>query len=394
MESDAGLEQSNTFNESRMSHKAGGEFFEAKKDWSHRKDLVLKQYLVPYLPKIATQQRPVLVIDGFAGPGRFGDGTAGSPVIICSAVQRVRQTVRSVNFFVWCVESSVELADALDIELRPFSDFASLKRRRFQDLLPEITHAIISHNIFLYLDPFTVTGLSWNALDQLFSQVDRTRSVEVLLNFNVFALARAACIAVGKRFAIAADDSAMLGESASTRAAITEVLGGDWWIQPFVTSQTFSEACGHLVRGYSKMLRGRFAEVCLHEIKDQHDQAIPNYVLAFGSRHPDAFELMNDAMAKSLKRQAAKEAPAQPMLIELRPESLVPERQAIQTIVREVLAGRATRGETILRVMRHRFGVYTRPEIRGVIEEMLKIGTLGSESRNARINDDVLIWLK
>ena len=61
-----------------MGHKADKSFFDEKRHWSKRKDKILECYLTPYLSKIATQGHPVLIVDAFAGPGKFGDGEPGS----------------------------------------------------------------------------------------------------------------------------------------------------------------------------------------------------------------------------------------------------------------------------------------------------------------------------
>ena len=46
-------------------------FFKGKQPWSKIKDAVLKSYLPPYLKKIATLDRQIILIDAFAGPDRF-----------------------------------------------------------------------------------------------------------------------------------------------------------------------------------------------------------------------------------------------------------------------------------------------------------------------------------
>ncbi len=70
---------------------AGGDddFFDRKRPWSHIKDTVLVEYLGPYLHKVtrAVGERVVLV-DGFAGPGRFKDGSPGSPLLMLDVADR------------------------------------------------------------------------------------------------------------------------------------------------------------------------------------------------------------------------------------------------------------------------------------------------------------------
>ena len=38
------------------------------------KDFILNYYLEPYIPKVNTLKKPILIIDCFAGRGSFDDG--------------------------------------------------------------------------------------------------------------------------------------------------------------------------------------------------------------------------------------------------------------------------------------------------------------------------------
>jgi len=61
------------------------DFFVEKKPWSEVKDELLGCYLPAYFSKLLTSRRLVCYIDGFSGPGRFGDGKPGSPLIALEA---------------------------------------------------------------------------------------------------------------------------------------------------------------------------------------------------------------------------------------------------------------------------------------------------------------------
>ena len=70
-----------------MGRKVKG-FFAGKRPWSIIKDQVLENYMSPYIAKINKLGRPLLLIDGYAGPGVFEDGKPGSPLIICQAAEK------------------------------------------------------------------------------------------------------------------------------------------------------------------------------------------------------------------------------------------------------------------------------------------------------------------
>ena len=65
------------------------DFFKRKRDWSKYKDLILDYYLGPYLQIVKQIRKPILVVDCFAGPGRFDDGQSGSPLIIAKHLQKL-----------------------------------------------------------------------------------------------------------------------------------------------------------------------------------------------------------------------------------------------------------------------------------------------------------------
>ena len=69
-------------------------FFESKKDWSRNKDAVLERYLTPYTAKILNTHKPLVIIDCFAGKGKFDDGSAGSPIIIANHIRSVLENDR------------------------------------------------------------------------------------------------------------------------------------------------------------------------------------------------------------------------------------------------------------------------------------------------------------
>ncbi len=62
-------------------------FFSQKKSWSTMKDRILGTYMRPYLNKVAQLPADIVLVDAFAGPGKFADGTKGSPLIIVEAAE-------------------------------------------------------------------------------------------------------------------------------------------------------------------------------------------------------------------------------------------------------------------------------------------------------------------
>src|ERR1700730_15499002 len=65
-----------------MTYPTDRTFFLGKRPWSTIKDRVLDAYLAAYLPKVAQLRKRIVIVDAFAGPGRYRDGSLGSPLLI------------------------------------------------------------------------------------------------------------------------------------------------------------------------------------------------------------------------------------------------------------------------------------------------------------------------
>jgi len=74
-------------------------FFQGKRPWSKIKDQVLGSYMPGYLAKVAMLGKPILLIDAFAGPGKFDDDSIGSPLILCNAAEKQAKNQYRAIFF-------------------------------------------------------------------------------------------------------------------------------------------------------------------------------------------------------------------------------------------------------------------------------------------------------
>ena len=282
-----------------MGHKANNSFFDHKKPWSKRKDLILDYYLKPYLAKVAKLGRPILLVDGFAGPGRFRDGSLGSPLIMC---QRASEAInRGTQVQVLCIEQEREFYEPLVRNLKPHP-FATVRNCTFLSVLPEIEGLARDHTVFLYIDPWAIEGLEWESLDRVFRHVGDSRaSVEVLLNFFAAVFARRARSALALDLqsvdadSVADDLSDKLTTSLSRIQRLNRVVGGDWWQEVMKRQNDFPVEVAEIMSGVCHQLRSRFREVCYHAVKEHTSYTTPKYYLVFGSRHEDAFMLINDA---------------------------------------------------------------------------------------------------
>ena len=379
-----------------MGHRADARFFDSKRAWSRRKDLILSYYLTPYLHKVATLGRPICLVDGFAGPGRFGDGSAGSPLLIANAVAGM--TKRTVPFRLLCIESDGDLYARLRMNLEGFA-FAEAMHSRFEDQVGRIEVIAATHTLFLYLDPYTVEGIEWASLDRLFVHLERSRSsIELLLNLNAFSFARRGLAVLSMAAPVLdseggdADSNDMGDEEATPIASLNRIAGGDWWQATLKRGGDFPALVATISAEFCERLRARFREVCEHPVKEHWRHTVPKYSLVFGSRSDAALVLINDAVVKSREIWADDEMPPDGMLFEARPKSLVPDVEDIHPIVMDCGRTRQPRGRLIAAVIRRCFGEYSETTIRRVITDLISSGRMVSSTGKSRINDGIEVW--
>lgn len=365
-----------------MSHKADKSWFQEKRSWSKRKDAILEYYLKPYLAKIATLRKPILLVDGFAGPGLFGDGEPGSPLLLCSKAIPVIRQGAAVN--VACVESDPDLFERLDKNLEKF-EFAKAYAGSFSNFLPEIEKRVPGTSVFLYIDPFAIEGIEWTALDTVMKHMSNPSvSIELLMNFNSPAFVRRGLAALKMSIPETSpdeedsDDFDIGADHSPSVLALDNVVGGDWWQEVLRGETEYGTQIQKIVEGFHAKLRSRFKEVCYVPIKAKEHDDFPKYHMIFASRSPDALELMNDAMLKV----------TQDGLVTL---DLFASVDLPALILREANDSKS-RGGLIVDVIREAFCRFLRKDVRKCIEDLLKKGLLRSETGKSRIKDSVKVW--
>lgn len=257
-------------------------FFEEKKPWSEFiKDRVLKNYLTPYLGKLQTRPATILIIDAFAGPGKFDDGTPGSPLIICDRAKKYPEKIKLI-FMNKKKEHHERLQENLEREAHGVDYKCQLGDSN--DLLRNLSSNIDRKwTVFLYIDPF---GLQLN-FNTLLPFLDRTTgSTELLINLNTAGMHR-----------VAGRD--IQGERQSD-SAMTRVLGNDSWRQLFDTDMPSDQREKTIVDDYmSRLTSNGFLKYCgacsVNESRESH----PKYYLIYATSHPDGLALMNDVMVRA-----------------------------------------------------------------------------------------------
>lgn len=271
-------------------------FFAKKKDWSTIKDNVFDYYLRPYISKILTTHRPLVIIDCFAGKGKFDDGSGGSPVIIAehirSALERGNKELRGIF-----IEKKY-VAD-LRMNLKGYRN-CEVWEGTFEQNIDKILQLPSKGNIFLYVDPYGIKSLDFSRFTEINDK--RFSSLEMLLNFNSFGFLREGCRLLSYEDILPEDvDEDYELDEVNTITNMNRIAHGDYW-QSIVKryrgiDRGMIMAEEFLVEEYVKHLKKLFAHIVNIPIK-QRVWNIPKYRLIFGTNNIDGLVLMADNMHK------------------------------------------------------------------------------------------------
>lgn len=376
-----------------------GDFFGKKRDWSRYKDFILGYYLEPYVPKVNTLKRPILVVDCFAGRGEFGDGQPGSPVIIASTIEKWRASGVPIRGLF--IEADPENYRHLAAVLARYGEHAEPRHGTFAEHLPEIAALARNHTVFLYVDPYSVRGLVFDRMKAVYDQIrSSSSSVEVLLNFNSATFMRWALAALQRHQDIpaeTADEPLDQMEDASggpvELATLDAIAGGDYWRKIALDPDLdFPGKLDRLTSEYMGRMLPSFRYVACCEIKAKYHHRVPKYHLIYATRHEDGLELINDAMCKARREFLGAEFTTG-TLFDLTPEEEVPDlselRVGLLALVPE--GGRPSRKALRLKGLLAHFGRHEVKDHNAAIGELIRSGRLHSSTGKARINDDVLL---
>ncbi|MBN2562799.1 MAG: three-Cys-motif partner protein TcmP [Phycisphaerae bacterium] len=365
------------------------DFFQSKKPWSPYKDMILSYYLTPYLPKVCCLGKPVVVVDCFAGPGRFEDGAEGSPLIIAKAVVRMAQKDKAVSALL--IEEKKGLFERLRTNLGPYKSCCRVERGSFGDCAEEIAKLARNHTVFVYLDPYGIKPLRFATLAAIYENIQRGSSVEVLLNLNTPSLVRNGlavlkCAQPGDMeydLAVAQDEEV---DHTMTAEDLDSIAGGKYWRKVVCGKGAFADMEQACLREYMNVMSSYFDQICSYGVRARYEHTVPKYRLVFGSRHPDAFVLMNDAVCNARDDFLGKQR-VKGYLFDMRGEDEIHDPDRLREAILSELTASMSRENLVLRSMRKVFGEYKEAEHKRMIADLIKSGRVLSASGKARIND-------
>ena len=166
-------------------------------DHSRGKHAILRRYVQAWLPIMATQSDRLVLVDGFAGPGRYRGGEPGSPLIMLDAYLRHshREGIRAELTFLF-IEERQDRVDHLTQEVSalgplPKNVHVQIEHGSYQDLFRQLLAELQAAQqtlapTFSFIDPF---GYSDAPMDQT-GQFFQFRKCEALVYVPTDAVVR------------------------------------------------------------------------------------------------------------------------------------------------------------------------------------------------------------
>lgn len=380
-------------------------FFKEKKPWSKYKDFILDYYLTPYIAKVKNLRRPILIIDCCAGPGKFEDGTDGSPLIITKHIVESRNNRIDIKGLF--LEKERKYFKNLENLMMPHSDYIKVHQTDFIGYLTKIAGMAKSHTVFLYVDPYGIKELPFEELAKIYEQINKSgASVEVLMNFNSAGFIRCGLVALKMESTFA--DSELTDDfheeilsdiQGLTPQQMDEIAGGDYWKDIVIDSNlSFAEKEQKITTSYMNQMIKYYSIVRDFPIKEKYHHKVPKYRLIYGTRHSDGIFLMNDIMYDARERFLKSEF-ADGRLFDTRPIEEERDMTAFTKNLYEIISREQpiTRKFVKLTAMQEFFCRYKTGDYYKAIRELLK-GFEGlklySKSGKLRINDEELLSTK
>ncbi|MFJ3519877.1 three-Cys-motif partner protein TcmP [Streptomyces sp. NPDC090131] len=274
-------------------------FFVSKKAAAVFKHEILRQYVVPFASKVGryAPDGRVVYVDGYAGPGRYEDGTPGSPALVLDSAARLADFRKLDCYFVERNRNSYRSLSALVADADEQGLAAHALNGRVEKHLDTILAAAHGSPLFAFLDPFGM-GVSFDSLtQQVFgsrTQLGTTgaHATEVLLNFNANAVRR-----IG---GLLKSTKEYPGKAATLRA-MDATCGGDWWRQEFLDSADNAEAVDRITDGFASRVGAAVrASYWTIEVRNRADLQVAYHLVLF-SRHRDGLWLFGEAASLAQK---------------------------------------------------------------------------------------------
>lgn len=257
-------------------------FFEQLRDHTEIKLRLLSKFLVPWSAKLGYKVRlrggqSIWYVDGFAGPGKYGDNSPGSPLIGAGRALAVLR--RNAGYVLGCVNveqgpSRFRSLEHVTEDYREWGVPVYNLHGDFSALVRDIIKIVGQDDpLLVFIDPFGIKPLVYRSLKDL---IARRGEVDLILIFQSPAVHR------------------LVREHSDY---VSRAVGGDEWVGEW---DHFGLEAVYKTLERNLLADGRFRGVSAYGIRARKESA-PKYHMVLASRTPDAFELLNDMICQEEK---------------------------------------------------------------------------------------------
>lgn len=252
------------------------------------KHTILDQYAIRFCSMTASKLKPkrAVVVDAFAGRGRFDGGQAASAEQLMLHAQKLRNATQIDVFLVEQKTVNYEVLDGVADEYRGRGLNIVTRHGDCGEHLDEAIALAKGASLFLFIDPCGAL-LPYDQLKKVLDGRGSWPRTELLMNFNVGLIQRA-----GGQFKKGQLDLGGL-------AAADSVCGGDWWREVALRAHIESggtdweDAAWAVAREYARRLAGGRNYVVAPVRRQPHHQ--PVYFLIFITGDPHGLWVFGNA---------------------------------------------------------------------------------------------------
>lgn len=297
---------------------------------------LLRLYLPKFGGKTGSRGRGVVYLDGYAGRGRYEDGSPGSAERILKIAEDQRRA--GINYRLFFHEKDPKSYDVLKPVVDEYAARGVQAKASPENVsrgMDEVISVARDTPLFLFLDPCGL-GLPFDRLTGTLTgpRVSQWPPTEVLLNFSLEAVRR-----IGGHVVAEAPNE-------KTMARLDVALGGTWWRDIIRNNGVTDDAVSQIVHEFVD----RFSEATNMHVyfipvrRAPHHK--PVYYLVFGTRSMLGIWYFADAAARATEkwwetldaRESAREEAAGIVPLFDIPNPMRPDIKEVETEARPVIA--------------------------------------------------------
>ena len=365
-------------------------FFTNLKVWSRRKHRLLGKYLPPFSAKVGSWAKLIYCVDGFAGPAKYEDGSAGSPLMMAQLADKAASWRRPVTLRLFNVESNPEHYKSLKHVTEPWEANGIVINRRgqFGELVPTILSTISDNPALFFIDPYGPTYVHFSHLLPILRR--QQKATELIINFDADGLRRIADTMHSR-----AVTERAVKASKTNIENVTEIIGNDKWQEPFREAKLPTQERERvLLRIYMENIAKHDYTVTAYAIRKSVKDS-PKYFLVYCTRHPDGIVLMSNFIREEedtlLQETTVDEH--QPKLSEefdVLNQEILWRRKELTDLILEFLKQHqlTTRGSVRKHFSFNRFGEFSDKDYNAVVKDFIVANRLLPRHGKKQINDD------